>query len=373
MTIIGDPDYLEKCNFHLFRNYYFKKEDNFSGIVLYHNLSGNFVNGYKYEKGKVTSNVEPVTDTPIDVGLKSASGCYTIKTTSYYEQCTDWYTTSMGETSYSGTSCVYYSETTEYTVCDGGGEGGGGGSGTYAGTTVLGLDYDPGVICPRLEYLFPAGLIRPSNWLSKEVDRVNDLYIEMLNDCSSRIIDEYMFDMGYGLGGIELLNGSTYGEVAGLTESGDLHIHNLDELTSKHLAHEWFHLWQVNCDGADVFDPNTTGMAEWEAYLYIDIICYLEIGSEWDNPDNPMASTYDWAGTNSNSSPAEMNAYMDWLDSLTNGGTAFPQYIPQSEFVKYSEYFKKYGPAKSMNYSYDQNYRPNSYRRLVERIIDECK
>lgn len=46
MTIIGDKECLEKKQFKLWNeNSYLKKDKEFSGLVLFHNLDGEFVNG----------------------------------------------------------------------------------------------------------------------------------------------------------------------------------------------------------------------------------------------------------------------------------------------------------------------------------------
>jgi hypothetical protein len=47
MTMVGDKQYLETKKFKLWQNNYLKKDKDFSGLVLFHNLEGAFVNGWR--------------------------------------------------------------------------------------------------------------------------------------------------------------------------------------------------------------------------------------------------------------------------------------------------------------------------------------
>lgn len=73
MTIIGDKPYLEKNKFKLWQNSYLKKDRDFSGVVLFHNLEGTFVNGWKYTEGKVTHTIKMDSGFDLSVKLKSAT------------------------------------------------------------------------------------------------------------------------------------------------------------------------------------------------------------------------------------------------------------------------------------------------------------
>jgi hypothetical protein len=69
MTIVGDKEYLEKKEFKLWDNDYTIRDDDFSGLVLYHSLEGKFVNGWRYTNGKVTHKVK--IDFDMDVRLQN--------------------------------------------------------------------------------------------------------------------------------------------------------------------------------------------------------------------------------------------------------------------------------------------------------------
>ena len=58
MSILPSPEYLEKTNFRPFcNNNYLKKDKDFSGSILYHDLNGNQANGWIYENGKIKASL----------------------------------------------------------------------------------------------------------------------------------------------------------------------------------------------------------------------------------------------------------------------------------------------------------------------------
>jgi len=59
MTIFGNADYMKMNKFNLSKNSYLKRDKDFSGYVLFHNLDGSFVNGWKYAEGKVIKSISP--------------------------------------------------------------------------------------------------------------------------------------------------------------------------------------------------------------------------------------------------------------------------------------------------------------------------
>lgn len=129
MTIMGEPEYLESHNFELYNNTYLKKDADFAGLVFFHDLKGNYVNGWEMEEGKVVAAIEEKVKG--GASLSASSGTYSVYTT--YTQCTDWY--NLGETvTYNGTTCTsttYY--TGSYTSTSTGSYGGNGGAGSYTG------------------------------------------------------------------------------------------------------------------------------------------------------------------------------------------------------------------------------------------------
>lgn len=77
MTIIGDKSYTERKNLDTDCNRYRKPEDDFSGVILFHNLDGGFSNGWRYTDGRLT-HVSTISFEEIDsIELKSAFYCKT--------------------------------------------------------------------------------------------------------------------------------------------------------------------------------------------------------------------------------------------------------------------------------------------------------
>lgn len=119
MTMMGEANYLEKKNFQLWDNTYLKKDKDFAGMVFFHTLEGKFVNGFQMEKGKVTGKIKKKVsgeDLSLSFGRTATTTCTTYYVYTYYEQCTDWYTS--GE-NYIDTTCEYSSQWTDsYEVCE---------------------------------------------------------------------------------------------------------------------------------------------------------------------------------------------------------------------------------------------------------------
>ncbi len=109
MTIVGDKEYLEKKEFKLWDNDYTMKDDDFSGLVLYHSLKGKFVNGWRYTNGEVTHKVNIDFDMDIKLKLKgSYLDCTTTPVYGWFQDCTtnNWSVTMGDVTEYnSETTC----------------------------------------------------------------------------------------------------------------------------------------------------------------------------------------------------------------------------------------------------------------------------
>jgi len=137
MTHIGDKSCLEKSNFDLRKgNSYLKKDKDFDGMVIYHDLEGKFVNGWKFLKGKVTHTVKFPENQKVELNLKNAqSNCFTEYVTEWwYVKQYDSYAGVGDDMVYKGTDYDWITVTYATTVCywdgDGGGSSGdGGGSG----------------------------------------------------------------------------------------------------------------------------------------------------------------------------------------------------------------------------------------------------
>lgn len=90
MTLIASPEYLEKQNFDLTKSTYLKRLKDFTGLVLYYSVSGEFVNGWKYAQGKVIGKGSQTVANNSPLVLKKAE-CVCVTVTMYNQFCTDWF------------------------------------------------------------------------------------------------------------------------------------------------------------------------------------------------------------------------------------------------------------------------------------------
>lgn len=70
MSIAGDREYLEGDEFKILENGYLKKEQDFSGFVLFHELTGEFTNGWVYCDGKITNTIVEADKLGVNLNLK---------------------------------------------------------------------------------------------------------------------------------------------------------------------------------------------------------------------------------------------------------------------------------------------------------------
>lgn len=61
MIFVGSYDYLHKTK-SMGKNSYLYRQPDFDGYVLFHELNGSFVNGWKYENGKIVERISPLPD-----------------------------------------------------------------------------------------------------------------------------------------------------------------------------------------------------------------------------------------------------------------------------------------------------------------------
>jgi hypothetical protein len=153
MTIVGDKEYLETKQFEMWGNTYLTKDKDFSGLVLFHSPEGDFVNGWRYTKGKVTHTVNVNFDEGVGISLKSGYyNCSAYPVYGWFQNCTDYYT--VGEVngnitsiSYTGTSCgtpyMDYAGTSLQCTYVENGSGTGGNGGTYGPPSDLPCIGDP--------------------------------------------------------------------------------------------------------------------------------------------------------------------------------------------------------------------------------------
>ena len=88
MTIVGSKEYMETHDFQLWDISYGKIPEDFSGMLFYHSLNGDFVNGWYVSEGRIFHSCEPIS--PEDANLLSRSGtnCKIVTVNRVYYDCT---------------------------------------------------------------------------------------------------------------------------------------------------------------------------------------------------------------------------------------------------------------------------------------------
>lgn len=94
MTIAGSKKYMETHDFQLYDVSYAEIPEDFSGMILYHTLAGDFINGWKVEEGRQFSSCEPISDEEANLLSRAIStgqnvACRTETMTKNYFVCND--------------------------------------------------------------------------------------------------------------------------------------------------------------------------------------------------------------------------------------------------------------------------------------------
>ncbi|MBW8333948.1 MAG: hypothetical protein K0M40_18140 [Prolixibacteraceae bacterium] len=104
MSIVGERQHLVQKNFNLSNNSYLKRDNDLTGYVLFHELTGEFSNGWIYCDGQITHSITEADNLDLAVQLKSVS-MYALY--QWVEYCSTY--TTIGTVG--GELVSYYSET----------------------------------------------------------------------------------------------------------------------------------------------------------------------------------------------------------------------------------------------------------------------
>ena len=296
MVIYPDLSYLEKNLDNPLKDMtYLKRDKDFSGVIYYHDMDGDYVNGWKYIDGTAYAMypAEPE-DNSEDVELR-AYVCYNICETIFHY--TDWYVNGdYVRTTYNGSSTSCFQSCYD----DGGGSygGGTGGGGTGTGSTSLSAK--------------AKRIIEKSSLNSSANSRLNSLIEELWDRCAFKYVSDFTYSQRMPFTDVRI-DPTLKGNGAYDPYTGILSFKNERNITEEVFWEEFLHLYQ------DSYYPNGTrkyagkkGHAniEFEAKLMIDILCILRQG---------LCPGY--GGT-----PANASIYSDWLLYLTQYGDRFPTY-----------------------------------------------
>ncbi len=87
MVLAGDKDYLNTKRGKLVNNHYLKKNNDFSGIVMFYEINGTFNSGWQYSDGNLTGKIIPHDTASVNVQLKSAPVCIVTTIYTMYQEC----------------------------------------------------------------------------------------------------------------------------------------------------------------------------------------------------------------------------------------------------------------------------------------------
>ena len=92
MTIVGSKHYLEKHDFSLWDVSYLNIPEDFSGLILYHTLSGDFINGWHVAEGNLYKTCTLISDEDANlfansIDTRAKVECKTITVYKYYYTC----------------------------------------------------------------------------------------------------------------------------------------------------------------------------------------------------------------------------------------------------------------------------------------------
>lgn len=142
MTIVGSREYMENHDFQLWEISYNQIPEDFSGMILYHSLGGNFVNGWYVDEGRIFSTCEPISEEDVRLLSRASVECRTLTGYRYYYRCTKdgitYYNTYENESNGISNSTICngpHIESYNYTACsineNGSSSGGSSGNGGY--------------------------------------------------------------------------------------------------------------------------------------------------------------------------------------------------------------------------------------------------
>lgn len=279
MTIVGSKDYMEAHDFQLWDVCYKNIPEDFSGMLLYHTLSGEFVNGWCVEEGWNFSTCNPITEEDAQLLSRSGSDCYFEQVTTYYVDCKDY--AGYNYTFYEDDLYLYpwsYSECGApypvidyYLVCDevseddsgssGGGMTGGGGSSTSGGGSA-----------PLAKAMF-----RNSNMTDDEWKVVENMLDSIMMDCMGKNLYNALLEK---LGGNTLSIEFTDQDYSSYTFKTGIKISN-KYLLSNHLFHEMWHAYQAYWETEQSYKKAVINL-EIESH-YAQFLYIKSIDDDWES------------------------------------------------------------------------------------------
>lgn len=283
MTIVGSKDYMETHDFQLWNVCYKNIPEDFSGMLLYHTLSGEFVNGWCVEEGWNFSTCNPITEEDAQLLSRSGSDCYFEQVTTYYVDCKDY--AGYNYTYYEDDLYLYpwsYSECGTpypvidyYLVCDevseddsgssGGGITGGGGSSTSGGGST-----------PLAKAIFRNSNMTDQNW-----GIIERMLEKITNDCMGQNLYNRLKAALNG-GTLIIQFGTGDGSFGPIGQGYGITLNM--KMESNQLFHEMMHAYRAYNETYSTYEESKLNgeIEAWYAqYLYVRKLPEYE-GSQWE-------------------------------------------------------------------------------------------
>ena len=296
MVICPDLSYLEVRKDHPLKDIsYLKRGATFSGVIYYHDMNGEFVNGWKYKDGTVRYAFHSETALPDQNQFRGNGEVYWCQ---YTEFVTDWYVNGhyIGSTpGGNSTECyiMYW-----YDTGSDGGYGAGGGSGNSNG----------GDGSPSAQLSALASKVSLS---STQTELLNDVLDDVLQDCGFQFMNGSIVTSEYKFSDVKIDPSiSSSGGYDPFT--GNLLFRGTNDINKDIFREELVHLYQTSYYGQSQmknYFNTASGNIEFEAKLIEDLLC---------NAKPVGGCMYFGEGLNYGSN------YANWITSLTSDGTRFP-------------------------------------------------
>lgn len=368
MIIIGSQEYLMRSD-KLSNNNYLYREPNFDGIILFFSSNGEFVNGWRYQKGVISKRISPALEmfeSSIDsqslVTTRAEQDCTTRYYTLTHTVCPDNTTVAitgefggtideggtMGEIDVSVSRCDSYTELVSYRECkDPSGNGGYGGGGGGMPTQLKMKE-----------------IIRNTDKLTEEQQKRLEKAIKEMMDkmCYAGAIFNYLVENGAIFNSVSIdpeLEGNAANAINPKNGEIELRFKTEDDITFESVAHEIIHRLQHKLGVYSGLDSR--GMMEYERALINDIMFYSKYKGNvptagWYDKQDPCVSG-DRPGDNEIERVKEWRkndmVYREWIQEITRFG--IPTSILISDFTKWVYPFSQFRRPYSIErgYKYD--------------------
>lgn len=345
MTIVPSLDYLEQTNFKPFKKMsYLVRDKNFKGIIFFHDMNGDFINGWKYNNGEVTASIYAHLEKNEFSIADTRSSC-----TDYYleylvEECTSW---GLPNGEITGQDCIYYTEWRYwYTACSGSGSGNAGGGGGYSGIAGNNKSKSIALKIVANDHLNNAGKEELINVIDEMNDHCAYRYL-FSNKNTNKLIYSLQYDSNASLG---------------YFEPKDNIIYFKDNSTiANSFEEEFIHAYQDYWydDGTDIgiqqYSDAGKPNIEFEAHLLKDLVCRF----------GNMGCPYWGAGK------YHSEYYERWLENLVAKGLENNLTFQDIMTYKYNGfgYWELMEDFKKKDSKYDKEILPNLHPQVIKELF----